>query len=271
MTAKKALTLSIVIPVYNEQDQIKGCLDAIKNQTIAPQEVIVVDNNSNDKSIAIAKKYAFVRVITAKKQGIVFARNQGFKAAKCDIIGRIDADTQLPLDWVQRVMEFYSHPQNADVSLTGGGFFYNIRTPKLNGWLLSQLAYRLNWLISRHYILWGSNMAIPSKVWQSVAPDTCLRNDIHEDVDLAVHVIRRGYRIEYVDNIRVGVQLKRVWSDIRLQKSYSSKWPRTFRVHGYKLWWIGSLGNIFLLVFADPYIFISEGLARLFRRSRLPQ
>ena len=66
MTAKKALTLSIVIPVYNEQDQIKGCLDAIKNQTIAPQEVIVVDNNSNDNSIAIAKKYAFVRIITAK-------------------------------------------------------------------------------------------------------------------------------------------------------------------------------------------------------------
>ncbi|MDQ3064817.1 MAG: glycosyltransferase, partial [bacterium] len=42
----KPLTLSLVIPVYNEEDHIVACLSAIAAQTVKPLEVIVVDNGS---------------------------------------------------------------------------------------------------------------------------------------------------------------------------------------------------------------------------------
>src|SRR6266404_9608138 len=99
----KTLTLTIVIPAYNEQGYIKACLDSIKNQSEAPNEVIVVDNNSTDKTVEIARKYSFVKVIHEKRQHQVFAQAAGFNLAKGDIIGRIDADSVLPADWVRKI------------------------------------------------------------------------------------------------------------------------------------------------------------------------
>src|SRR5581483_7315847 len=101
----KTLTLTIVIPVFNEEDHIAACLSAIAAQTAAPDEVIVVDNNSSDKTPQIAASYPFVRLIKARKQGVLFARNKGFDAAKSDIIGRIDADSLLPSRWVEIVKQ----------------------------------------------------------------------------------------------------------------------------------------------------------------------
>jgi glycosyltransferase involved in cell wall biosynthesis len=96
----KTLTLSIVIPVYNEQCHLKACLDAIANQTESPDEVIVVDNNSTDRTLAIAESYPFVKILKEKKQGVLAVRTKGFNSARSSIIGRIDADTVLPPGWV---------------------------------------------------------------------------------------------------------------------------------------------------------------------------
>src|ERR1035437_9021599 len=95
----KPLTLAIVIPVYNEEFYLKACLNSIAKQTVAPDEVIVVDNNSTDKSVQIAKSYKFVKLLHEKRQHQVFAQATGFNAIKSDIIGRIDADSILPPDW----------------------------------------------------------------------------------------------------------------------------------------------------------------------------
>src|SRR6185437_1716246 len=62
--AEKPLTLSLVIPAYNEERYIKHCLDAIASQTVTPMEVFVVDNNSTDSTAAIAKNYEFVQVLS---------------------------------------------------------------------------------------------------------------------------------------------------------------------------------------------------------------
>jgi cellulose synthase/poly-beta-1,6-N-acetylglucosamine synthase-like glycosyltransferase len=58
------MNVSIVIPVYNEADALAACLEAIAEQTIAPLEVIVVDNNSTDTSAAIAQGFDFVRLVS---------------------------------------------------------------------------------------------------------------------------------------------------------------------------------------------------------------
>ena len=270
MNNNDSLTLSIVIPVYNEERHLKSCLDAIAAQTKAPDEVIIVDNNSTDKSVEIAKSYDFVRVITEKKQGIVYARNTGFDDVKSDIIARIDADTLLPRGWVKKVNNFYFHRAHHNHVLTGGGYFYNVRCPRFNGWIQSQLAFRMNRLISGHYIVWGSNMALPTVLWKNVRKDVCLRNDIHEDMDLGIHLYNAGYRITYLaKKLRVGVELKRVYSKRDEQYAHMQRWPKTLRVHGYKLWCMGTLGNILLWYVFQPMGYIAEGIARLFGRKSL--
>lgn len=249
MNNTKALTLSIVIPVYNEEIHLEECLNAIANQTVMPDEVIVVDNNSTDKSVEIAQSYKFVKIVKEKKQGIHNARNKGFDSSKSDIIGRIDADSIIPSNWVEHVKIFYQDHNHNDYGLTGGCYFYNINTPRFAGWVQSQIAFRVNRLIMGHYILYGSNMAIPRQIWQKVRSKTCNLDNIHEDLDLAIHVHRGGFHITYDANLKVGVAMRRV----KLGDSYAGLientmwWPNTLREHGLWTWIFGWIGAVVLV------------------------
>jgi glycosyltransferase involved in cell wall biosynthesis len=239
---KRKLSLTIVIPVFNEQEHLKNCLDALAVQTAKPDEVLVVDNNSTDRSVLVAQQYSFVRVVPAKQQGIAYARNAGFDAAESDLIGRIDADTILPETWVSDVMEFYA--THEDAALTGGGYFYNVPLPRFNGWVLGQLAYRLNRFILGHYIVWGSNMVLPAAAWRRVRNEVCsTRTDVHEDLDLGIHLHAQGTPIYYQESLRVGVEMKRVYkTDGQVHKQRMNMWPNTLRAHHIRRAWLGQVG-----------------------------
>ncbi len=251
---KRKLSLSIVIPVYNEQDHLKNCLNSIADQTILPDEVIVVDNNSVDNSAAIAAAYPFVRVVREPKQGISYARDRGFDEAASQLIGRIDADTILSETWVEDVMELYSSRQ--DFAFTGGGYFYNISLPWLNSWMLSQIAFRVNRFIMGHFILWGSNMVLPRTYWQQVRSNVCSNNQaIHEDLDLAIHLHRLGCQITFIERIKVGVEMKRVYGKSKQAfRANLDLWPETLQAHGLKRAWLGRLGANFL--YYGTYVFM---------------
>lgn len=246
----KPLTLSIIIPAYNEEHQIKLCLNAIAEQTETPDEVIVVDNNCTDKTIEIAETYPFVTVLREKKQGIAYARNKGFDASSSDIIGRIDVDTTLPADWVKRVKEFYADPENADCALTGGCYFSNLTFPPagVNGAIHSAIAFRFNRMILGHHILWGSNMAILQTQWKAVRKKVCNDTDIHEDLDLAIHLKDQNIKIVYDPSLKVGVVMKRVMDDWKSLYPNLMWWPRTLKRHNNKRWVFGLAGAYLLLV-----------------------
>src|ERR1044071_5166257 len=175
-TAQK--TLTIVIPAYNEARNIGACLESIARQTIAPTQVLLVDNNSTDDTVAIASTFPFVTILHAKQQGIVYARDLGFNSATSDIIGRIDADSQLKPGWVEHVLRYYANDKHSQRGISGLGYFYNLRWPRVFGKAQHLLAFSLNRVIMGGYILWGSNMAIPRSVWQAVKDDVHHRNDI---------------------------------------------------------------------------------------------
>lgn len=246
--AKKALAVSIVIPVYNEERHLKACLNAIAAQTVAPAEVIVVDNNSTDRSAKIAGDFKLVKVLHEKRQGIVWARNKGFDVAKSPIIGRIDADTRLPNDWVERIQEFYNQPAHANTALTGGCTFYNVRLPRLDQWITSQFVFRMNRMLVGHYLLWGSNMTLPRDAWWQVKKGCCVRTDIHEDLDLSIHLHRQGFPIFYQATLVVGARMGRVFEDRQRLWPYLKMWPRTLRAHNFKNWPGSYVGAWFLWV-----------------------
>ncbi len=268
--SKNNLSLSIIIPAYNEQNHLKACLDAIAGQSIKPDEVIVVDNNSSDNTAEIARSYSFVTLLSEKRQGVVFARDRGFDAAKSDIIGRIDADTILPLDWVARVKDFFKNPKHKTHALTGGCYFYNIRLPRFQGWLQGQVAFRFNRFLMGHYILFGSNMAMSRALWQAVKSDVCHDLDVHEDLDLAIHLDRLEHDITYRDTLKVGTKMRRVRSERSGLWHNLLLWPRTLRRHGKKAWVFGLMGAAVIYAVA-PFENLFEKIARLFARPPLDE
>lgn len=261
----KPLALSLIIPAYNEEEHLKACLDSVAAQTLMPDEVIVVDNNSTDKTREIASRYPFVRVIDASKQGIVHARNAGFDAATYELLGRIDSDSILPPGWVGYVHDFYSLPGRRMTSLTGGGKHYNTPLPNVSRWALDVLAFRMNRVVLGHHFLFGSNMVMPAKVWKKVRNDICIRNDIHEDVDIAIHVHDSGFPIVYRHRFLVGVKLRRVFQDHNKYWGVLMLWPQTLKVHHNPLWITGWLGAI-ILYCLTPLIYPLKGLQILRRR-----
>jgi glycosyltransferase involved in cell wall biosynthesis len=267
MSFQMLKSLSIVIPAYNEEHQLATCLDAIAAQTAMPDEVIVVDNNSSDKTAEVALKYSFVTFLGEKKQGIVFTRNHGFVAVHSDIISRIDADTLLPPNWVERIQQFYADPANERLVFTSGAYFYNLRSGQFTGRMYSLIVHHINRLLLGHYFPWGSNTALPRAAWRKVRGDVCLRNDIHEDLDLGVHLERAGFHTVYKPGLRVGAVARRILNERGELWSYLAMWPRTFRIHDARKWvliwpvvvgvWLGSYG-----------IFLSEKLLSLFIRPK---
>lgn len=257
--------MSIIIPAYNEQRHLKACLDSIADQTIKPDEVIVVDNNSSDATAKIAGEYPFVTIVHESRQGVVFARDRGFNTTKCSLIGRIDADTVLPPDWVERVKRFYQKREHASQALTGGCYFYNVRFKRFAGWWQGQIAFRANRLLLGHHILYGSNMILPRHIWRAVKKDVCHDKEIHEDLDLAIHLNRHGYDINYKESLRVGVKMRRVHSNRNELWANMMLWPKTLQKHGKKTWVLGWVGAV-LLYIGFPVVIITEHIARLAAR-----
>jgi glycosyltransferase involved in cell wall biosynthesis len=267
----KPLALSLIIPAYNEHEHLGYCLDTIAAQTIMPYEVIVVDNNSTDDTVKIAHSYPFVKIVQAKNQGIVYARDAGFDAAKGTIIGRIDADCRLPRDWVEQVLAFYEDPANNNTALTGGGTFYNVLFPRISRHILGLLAFWVNRIALGHHFLYGSNMAFPAQIWPEVKHKICIRNDIHEDIDIAVHMHDAGIKIVYRPKLQVGVKLRRVFQDHDKLWAYLMLWPTSLKIHNKILWPTGFIGAVLLYILAPllyPVNWLREIRLRLFARNR---
>lgn len=218
----KALTLSIVIPAHNEEGYIKACLDSIAGQSEMPDEVFVIDNNSSDKTADIAARYTFVTLLKEKRQGIVFARNRGFNAAKSNLIGRIDADTILDKDWVKQVKQQYQTAGSPSFyAATAPSCFQNIWTHRFWYPLHRVFYFWSSRALMGHHTLSGSNMFITNKLWQKVKDDVCLRTDIHEDMDLAFHIQRHGAKVNFVKTLKNSMAGRKVWYKLL---NYPSMW-----------------------------------------------
>ena len=95
------LDFSIVIPVLNEEKYLPQLLSDLSKQTFRTEhfEVLVIDGNSQDKSVTLAKKFDNVlqlSIIQATKPNVSFQRNLGAKQAKADWVIFMDADNRIP-------------------------------------------------------------------------------------------------------------------------------------------------------------------------------
>lgn len=202
------MNISVVIPVYNEEKYIEQCLSCIFKQSKKPYEIIVVDNNSTDQSANIIKKYPVIYIFE-KKQGIIHARNAGFNMAKGDIIARTDADTLLPLNWIEKIEQhFFDVKTNA---LSGGFIFYDAYSKNK---IYSTVYEKLMHMFIKHNIFLGPNMILRKTLWEKVKNYICLDDKkVHEDLDLSIHLTSIGEEIIFDPSLTVQISSRRIKSD----------------------------------------------------------
>ncbi len=88
--------ISVIIPLYNKEKQIRQTLESVLAQTFQDFEVLVVNDGSTDNSIAVLNeiKDNRIRLIQQENQGVSAARNKGIQAANYDYIALLDADDE---------------------------------------------------------------------------------------------------------------------------------------------------------------------------------
>lgn len=226
----KAQALSIVIPVYNEEDHIGLCLEAIANQTDPPDEVIVVDNNSTDGSVEVIKQFPFVTLLQEKRQGLRFTRDTGMAAAKGDIIGRIDADSFITPTWCETARAIFQDPEVMGAS---GPCYYHDMPAKRLGLLLDHTVRRTLYYFDEP-VLFGSNMVLRASAWDEVKDQLCTKGEFFEDYDITIHMRDANMLIVYDPDLVVGVSARRLEDDPRTFIEGMKLHTKTFELHGKK-------------------------------------
>ena len=231
----KQYRVSVVIPVYNEEEAIAACLDALAAQSVKPYEVIVVDNNSSDNTVAIASRYPFVRVLHEPKQGVVHARTTGFNAVRGDIIARIDGDSLVPQDWVANMQQVFEDTSVDAVS--GLALYYNVALAPVFNAIDLFFRRRLAWQLKDRVYLYGANMAMRKAAWQRVRAHLCQRGGMHEDYDIAIHLQEIGGKVTFDEALRARVSSRRI--DVSYLSFLRYVWiaPNTYAQHRVRTRW----------------------------------
>jgi glycosyltransferase involved in cell wall biosynthesis len=134
------------MPAYNESEYIKQTLDSICNQTLLPEQLIVVNDNSTDQTAEIVttycEQYTWIKLITKPSEQIhlpgskvIQAFNYGLEYLNVpfDVIVKLDADLILPLTYFETITETFI--QDATLGMVGG-FAY---IEKEGQWVLENL------------------------------------------------------------------------------------------------------------------------------------
>ncbi|MGV3518650.1 glycosyltransferase [Luteitalea sp.] len=115
--------ISVIICAWNEQDTLADCLRSVLAQTRAPDEIIVVDNASTDRTGDVARGFAGVHVIEEPRKGLTRARDAGHRASTGDILACLDADCRAPAGWLAGIERQLADPRV--VAVTGPFRFYD--------------------------------------------------------------------------------------------------------------------------------------------------
>jgi glycosyltransferase involved in cell wall biosynthesis len=118
--------LTIIVPVYNEQELIAGCLESLLNQTLDKEyfEIIVIDNNSTDLSAKIALDKG-VKVEKELRKGYVHAIRKGIEVSQSEFVAFTDADCRVPMDWAAKILSHFSSEEKF-VGVGGKVSFYDL-------------------------------------------------------------------------------------------------------------------------------------------------
>jgi glycosyltransferase involved in cell wall biosynthesis len=226
------MDLSVVICTYNGELRVGKVLDRLRSQCSTESivwEVLVVDNNSKDKTQQVVESYPQVRYVFEPQQGAAFARSRAVKETAGQWIAFIDDDTLPDQNWVAQAYQFaQTHPQ---IGAFGGQIHpeYEIEPPSGIQKIAPYLAIVERGSKPHRYdrvLPPGAGLVVRRQAWLESVPETLVligRTTAEmlasEDIEVILHIQKAGFEIWYHPEMHLYHQIPQ-W---RTERSYLLK------------------------------------------------
>jgi cellulose synthase/poly-beta-1,6-N-acetylglucosamine synthase-like glycosyltransferase/peptidoglycan/xylan/chitin deacetylase (PgdA/CDA1 family) len=195
--------VSVIIPAFNEEENIAGTIYSVLQNKRKKLEIIVVDDGSTDNTVKVARKIRrkykdIIKVIKIKNSGKAAALNRGIKEAKYGVIVTMDGDTIFTPTTISHLVRHFGNPNVAGVggkvSATESRNFINI---------FQQLEYVIAQNVDKVAFNYLNGVGVvpgPVGAWRK---STLLQiggysqSTLVEDQDLTMAVIASGHKVVY--------------------------------------------------------------------------
>ena len=123
------MNISVCITTFNEEESVGALLDSLLVQTRKPDEIVIVDGGSGDKTVEIIRHYQKkdrrIRLLV-EKGTIAHGRNTAIEISKFPIIAQIDAGCIAKKDWLGKILQPFTHPE---IDMVAGFYEMKAKTP----------------------------------------------------------------------------------------------------------------------------------------------
>lgn len=197
--------LAVIVAVFNEEKHLPELLNALIAQSKQPEEIIIVDDGSQDRTPHLlndfANKHSHVQVFYQKNGGPAAARNLGWKQAKSDICVFTDGDCVPEVDWLEKLTDPFK-----DLGVGAVAGTYKTMNPenllaRFIGWEIAWRHSRIQGTVDAH----GSyNLAVRKSVLEQLNGfKEIYKKPSGEDWDLTYRISEK-YKIAFVRDAVVG-------------------------------------------------------------------
>lgn len=223
----KKTKISVIIPVYNGEKTLKQCLDSVLNQTYKNYEIIIVDNNSTDKTKEIIKEFQKnekgknkkIRYLFEPIRGRGAARYKGEINAKGEIILTTDSDCIVPKNWIKEMIKSikgYDAVQGFEESASND--FWS------ECWQIdSERKYERENMKNPIGKIDTKNFAIKKNVLKKIGY-TSRKYFSGNDTYLSIKLAENNYKVKFAKNIRVKHFHADSLKEIFKKQVYRAKW-----------------------------------------------
>ncbi len=187
------MKISLYIPCFNAKNYIANVLEAVFNQKVAADEVIIVDDASTDGTAEIASRYP-VKIIKHKdNRGLAAARNTAIKNINAEFIASLDADCVPEPDWLRKLMQRLDSAKAAGA----GGKLLEVSSTVFDVWRSVHMKQHWEKEEKAPNFLFGSNTVFRRQALVKVGLYNEDFKNNYEDVDISNRLKKKGYTLAY--------------------------------------------------------------------------
>jgi glycosyltransferase involved in cell wall biosynthesis len=206
--------VSVIIPFYNAEYTLNAAIESIIDQSFQDYELILVDNNSTDRSLEIAvswqKKYSKILTLSESQRGVVHAMNKGLEIASGKYIARMDADDTSDGTRLEKQVNYLASNPSVSLLFTQvdcpGSFLKNeglLEYIKWSNQICSWEDFRRNTFVEYPGI--NPSMMIRREVYEKTGK--YMDGDFPEDYEFYLRAVRHGLTAEKIPEVLL------IWND----------------------------------------------------------